>query len=211
MKRFDWVTLYFDGACLPFNPGGVASYGYAIISDEVLYRGKGIAAEKGTNNVAEYTALIKGLEKALELGISKLIVRGDSQLVIYQMVGIYAVRSKRILPLWEKANDLAKKFKTIRFEWVPRDRNRIADDLSTQAYLEFVERKSIERSREIEDREIQHIKGSLFRVRSYEVDVERKTCTCPHYKRLNSYQLLRRHGIVVRCKHIIAAEVRASF
>jgi len=45
-----------------------------------------------TNNVAEYTALITGLEEALRLGVRKLIVRGDSQLVIKQMLGEYRVK-----------------------------------------------------------------------------------------------------------------------
>ncbi|ADC64740.1 ribonuclease H [Ferroglobus placidus DSM 10642] len=200
-------VLYFDGACLPVNPGGIATYGFVIItpSGEIV-KEKGIAAEKGTNNIAEYTALIRGLEKALELGIDELIVRGDSQLAIYQMNGVYAVKSPNIIPLWQRAMELAGKFRKIRFEWVPREQNSAADELSTQAYIEHAERKSRERSEEIENWEIKHVSGPVYRVRRYDVNVEEKTCTCPHYYNVNRFKLLKKAGIKIRCKHIFAAE-----
>lgn len=201
------AIMHFDGACLPINPNGVATYGYVIFAEgKIVEKGSGIAAEKGTNNIAEYTAMIKGMERALELGFDELIVRGDSQLAINQMIGLYAVRSPNIYPLWEKAQKLARRFRKIRFEWVPREQNEVADELSTQAYIEYVERKSVERSREIGEKEITHVSGSVYIVRDYEVNVEERTCTCPYYRRINRYYLLRRSGIKIRCKHIIAAE-----
>ena len=200
------AIMYFDGACLPVNPGGVATYGFAILlNGEVIARECGVAAENGTNNVAEYTALIKGLEKALELGIEELTVRGDSQLAINQMKGIYAVKSPRIYPLWKRAQELAAKFRKIEFEWVPREDNKIADELSARAYIEHAEQKSIEKSNQIGDGEIKHLHGPIYAVRGYTVDIEKKTCTCPHYMKVNGYKLLKRSGIVIRCKHILAA------
>ncbi len=201
------ATLYFDGACLPINPGGVATYGYVLSSNgEIIEKKGGIAAEKGTNNIAEYTAMIKGMARALELGFDELIVKGDSELAINQMIGRYTVRAPKIYPLWLKAQKLAKSFRRVRFEWVPREQNRIADRLSTKAYIEYAERKSAEKAIEIKESEVRHISGPVYRVRDYDVDVEKKTCTCPHYYWANRYHLLRRSGIKIRCKHIIAAE-----
>ena len=198
---------HFDGACLPVNPGGVATYGFAILTGrEVIDKGYGVASENGTNNVAEYIGLIKGLERAIELGIKEITIKGDSQLVINQMKGIYAVKSPRIYPLWKRAQELASKFRKIKFEWVSREDNKIADELSARAYIEYAEQKSIERSHEIQKNEIRHIKGSVYIVRGYVVDIAEKTCTCPHYMKVNGYKLLKRSGIVIRCKHIVAAE-----
>ncbi len=92
------AEIFFDGACLPFNPNGVATYGFVIKnSGKIVSSGSGIASEKGTNNIAEYTALIKALEKALELGYTKVKIYGDSLLVVNQINGIYEVKSSKYL------------------------------------------------------------------------------------------------------------------
>jgi hypothetical protein len=62
-------------------------------------------------------------------------VRSDSQLLIYQLKGIYAVKAPRITPLYEKVTALIKQFKRIRFEWVPREENEEADELSRKGLL----------------------------------------------------------------------------
>ncbi len=90
-----------------------------------------------TNNVAEYTALIKGLECLKEMGVSKVRIRGDSQLVIRQLKGEYRVRSSRMKPLYEKARQLLRDFQ-YELEWVPRELNEEADRLSREAFREFV-------------------------------------------------------------------------
>ena len=59
--------------------------------------------DKGTNNVAEYKALIGGLEMAKENSITKINVQGDSQLIINQMTGVYKVKAENLIPLYEKA------------------------------------------------------------------------------------------------------------
>ena len=137
---------FFDGLCEPVNPGGVATYGFAIVCDGgVVYRGYGVIGagmfgDDVTNNVAEYTALIKLLEKALELGIDEFVVKGDSQLVIRQLSGVYRVRSSRIVQLYTKAKELERMFRRIEYIWIPRKLNEEADNLSRKAYREFVER-----------------------------------------------------------------------
>ncbi|RLF05441.1 MAG: ribonuclease H, partial [Thermoprotei archaeon] len=92
-----------------------------------------------TNNVAEYTALIRALEWLVEHGYigEELVVRGDSQLAIRQLSGLYAVRSSRIRPLYEQVARLLRNFKRVRLEWIPRNLNWEADALSREAYRRF--------------------------------------------------------------------------
>jgi ribonuclease HI len=136
--------LYFDGACEPRNPGGVATWGIVVQDgDSVIHRDCGLACvpytPEATNNVAEYTALIRGLEWCLgNVPLTEsLIVYGDSQLVVFQMLGKYAVRSPRVIPLYRKARSLASRFNKIRFEWVRREKNEAADKMSKAAYEQF--------------------------------------------------------------------------
>lgn len=133
------VVVNCDGLCEPRNPGGTACFGWVAYEDgEKIAEDCGVACSgpEATNNVAEYTAVIKALEWLLESGYSKekIEVRSDSQLCIYQITGTYEVRSPRILPLWEKVFRLARKFRDLRFRWVPRERNAEADVLSRKAY-----------------------------------------------------------------------------
>lgn len=140
------IAVYFDGLCEPVNPGGIATYGFAIYVDGRLvhseggFIGAGYLGDDVTNNVAEYTALIKALEWLLENGYSggELVVRGDSQLAIRQLKGEYAVRSPRIAPLYRRVVSLLNRFRDVQFEWVPRQMNREADSMSRRAYLAFV-------------------------------------------------------------------------
>lgn len=135
------IQVFFDGLCQPVNPGGIACYAFLIKSDgKIIHKERGLAAEpfsKGaTNNVAEYTALVKALEwlVANKHGSKPVRVRGDSRLVISQMTGEFRVRNKAIIPLFQKAAVLRNKFADITFEWVPREENREADRLSEEAY-----------------------------------------------------------------------------
>jgi ribonuclease HI len=97
-------------------------------------------SEKATNNVAEYTALIRALEWLYENGhaSSKISVRGDSQLVVRQMAGEFKVKNRQIIPLFQKAAVLRKKFSDLTISWVPREQNSEADSLTERAYNEAI-------------------------------------------------------------------------
>ncbi|MEM4444127.1 MAG: RNase H family protein [Thermofilum sp.] len=100
------ITVYFDGLCEPVNPGGIAAYSFAAYRDGGLQPailGAGYRGDKVTNNVAELTALIRALEWLVANGYAggKLVVKGDSRLVIRQLQGRYAVRSAHRPPLQE--------------------------------------------------------------------------------------------------------------
>jgi ribonuclease HI len=83
-----------------------------------------------TNNVAEYTAVIEGLKRAAELGGTEVLLRSDSQLLIKQLSGAYRVKAAHLAPLHREVLAQAKRFASIRFEHVPRERNTEADRLA---------------------------------------------------------------------------------
>jgi ribonuclease H / adenosylcobalamin/alpha-ribazole phosphatase len=86
-----------------------------------------------TNNVAEYKAVIAGLERARDLGARRVLVRADSLLVISQLKGAWKVRQEHLKPLWEQARRLARGFEKVTWEHVRRERNRAADALANKA------------------------------------------------------------------------------
>lgn len=139
------IEVFVDGACEPVNPGGIATYGFVIFKDgQRVEVGSGVAeAEETSNNVAEYTAVVRALGALLRLGIrgERAVFRSDSELLVNQLSGRYAVRAPRIAPLFEEAQRLISQLRSsgveIRFAWIPREENQEADALSKQAYEEF--------------------------------------------------------------------------
>jgi probable phosphoglycerate mutase len=84
----------------------------------------------GTNNVAEYTAVIRGLERARELGAQEVLVRSDSRLLVEQLSGRFKVKNPTLQRLHAQVSSLAAGFARIRFEHVPREENVDADRLA---------------------------------------------------------------------------------
>ena len=179
---------------------------------------------KATNNLAEYTAVIQALKWLNENGYNteKIKICSDSQLCIHQLSGIYAVRSERILPLYRKTIKTAKNFKSIVFEWIPREKNKEADALSRKAYNSSLESDDSDNKasknlsddnncKTRKDRALALVDGvgqlnqSIFSIPSssgkkvYLVDLENISCECPD----NQFR-------VRKCKHIMAAEMYIS-
>jgi ribonuclease HI len=86
-----------------------------------------------TNNVAEYKALIRGVEKALEFSPSRVDVFADSELMVRQLNGRYKVRAPSILPLYEEARKLLGMLSESKVQHVPREQNSLADALANRA------------------------------------------------------------------------------
>lgn len=86
-----------------------------------------------TNNVAEYTAVIRGLERAAELGARRVHVRADSLLVVEQLGGTYRVKNPTLRRLHEEASALVRRFERVTFSHVPRAQNKRADALVNRA------------------------------------------------------------------------------
>jgi len=136
------IIAFFDGLCEPINPGGTATYGYAIYRDgKSIKKGcREVISEITTNNIAEYSAVIRVLEFLNEENVSneKIVIKGDSQLVVQQMSGTWSVNSPNIYPLYKKAKELLKELRrknnSVSFQWIPREENKEADMLSWVAY-----------------------------------------------------------------------------
>jgi ribonuclease H / adenosylcobalamin/alpha-ribazole phosphatase len=92
-----------------------------------------------TNNVAEYTAVIEGLKRAADLGGSKVLLRSDSQLLVYQLTGRYRVKAPHLVGLHREALAQARRFATITYEHVPRERNKEADRLANEGVDSWLE------------------------------------------------------------------------
>ncbi len=122
------ATLFADGGSRG-NPGPAA--GAAVLFDangetiEEVHEYLGIA----TNNVAEWTGLLLGLQAARERGIRRLAVRLDSELVVKQLRGEYRVKNAGLLPLYQRARALVRGFELIDIKHVPRKQNAAADRL----------------------------------------------------------------------------------
>ncbi|MCG3174623.1 MAG: Ribonuclease H [Myxococcota bacterium] len=126
----EW-TLYTDGACRG-NPGP-AAIGVSLQSPDGVEVVESGAIGVTTNNVAEYKAVIAGLERALAMGVRRLRVLADSQLVIQQLSGAYAVRNPAMKTLHARVKELEKQFGGVTYEHIYREKNQRADQLANQA------------------------------------------------------------------------------
>jgi len=116
------------------NPGP-AGYGAVVWTADrntVLAERKQ-AIGRATNNVAEYSGLIAGLEEAAILGASEVAVNMDSKLVVEQMSGRWKVKHPDMAPLHQQATALSRRFDRVTFTWVPREANSHADRLANEA------------------------------------------------------------------------------
>lgn len=121
------AELYVDGAS--FGNPGPSGIGVVLkIGDNIVERSEDIGW--GTNNEAEYRALITGLREALDHGVDTLHVRADSQLIVRQVTGQYKIKKKELQRLAIEARALIEQFGSVRFEHVLRDLNERADALS---------------------------------------------------------------------------------
>jgi ribonuclease HI len=115
------------------NPGP-AAYGYVLeAEDGTVLDARGETIGVATNNVAEYRALIAGLEKAVDLGIDELEVVSDSELLVKQMQGEYRVKNEALRELNDEANSLERKLGRVRYKAVRREHNKLADKLVNDA------------------------------------------------------------------------------
>ncbi|MCU1244886.1 MAG: ribonuclease [Acidobacteria bacterium] len=99
-----------------------------------------------TNNVAEYSGLLEALSFASEEGATELEVVSDSELLVRQMLGVYKVRHPNIVPLYQKARILVRKFKRFSIRHTLRAGNKDADRLANLA-VDRAEGRSVERHR----------------------------------------------------------------
>ncbi len=126
------IEIYVDGGSRG-NPGpsGVG----VVILDANGKRLKEVSKYIGeaTNNIAEYNALLYGLEEALMLRIDEIVVNLDSELVVKQLAGDYRVKDPGLKPLFERAMNMLKSFKSFEIRHIDREKNKEADKLVNRA------------------------------------------------------------------------------
>jgi ribonuclease HI len=126
------ARLFTDGGARG-NPGP-AAYGYVLeAEDGTLLAAHGEAIGVATNNVAEYSALIAGLEKAVELQLPEVEVVSDSELMVKQMRGEYRIKNEALQELARRAGALARELGSVTYTAVRREHNELADRLVNEA------------------------------------------------------------------------------
>jgi len=125
----DEYVLFFDG-CSKNNPGPSGAGAVLYHNGVEIWSTAVFVGHKETNNVAEYTGMIVGIKRAVEMGIRRLVVKGDSNLVVQQMNGKFRVNADHIKPLHATAKNIIRNFDSIQFVHVYRHLNQRADELS---------------------------------------------------------------------------------
>ena len=134
------MIVYVDGS-VTGNPGGIVGYGWSIEDGEQGFGAAFQGGDSSTNNVAEYLAVAAALSHFLcecyRETEDTVIIRSDSELVVHQLNGEWRVKHANLKPvaaivhmmmaeLWEKGVKVTA-------EWIPREKNKVADDLSRRA------------------------------------------------------------------------------
>ena len=126
------LTLQFDGGSRG-NPGPAGIGVVVRAADRTPLVTLGRFLGTCTNNVAEYRALITAMEEAKKLGAKKIVIRGDSELIIKQMRGEYRVKHPDMKELYEIAQDHVRDFDQVKIEHNLRHKNELADRLANLA------------------------------------------------------------------------------
>ena len=126
------ARLFTDGGARG-NPGP-AAYGFVLeTEDGTVLAAEGRAIGVATNNVAEYSGLVAGLRKALELHVPEIEVVSDSELLVKQMRGEYRVKNDALRALFVEASRLALDLQSVKYRHVKRAHNELADRLVNDA------------------------------------------------------------------------------
>ena len=131
------VVINTDGGSRG-NPGPAAIGAVIASPDGEVLAEVSEALGVATNNVAEYTAALRALERAAELGARNVDLRSDSMLLIEQLNGRWKIKNPTLQVLNQKVREAAKRFESVRFAHVRRERNVEADALVNQALDEWV-------------------------------------------------------------------------
>jgi phosphoribosylglycinamide formyltransferase-1 len=145
----DRIVAYTDGASRG-NPGPAAAGFVLNDSAGTKLLAKAFYLGKTTNNVAEYTAMIKALEAAKQIGARQLTIFSDSELAVRQINGKYKVKSEQIRPLFQQAVGLLGQFEQYKVQFVNRRQNKEADKLVNRA---------VDLEQDVEDKSMQAAKS----------------------------------------------------
>lgn len=122
-----------DGAAEPTNPGHMSSAYILRNQDGLTIDGNGFYMGQGTNNEAEYIAVGKCIRAAIDLGCTKLTIFSDSQLVVNQITGKWKVKATHLQKYLDRIHELLGQVDEWTINWIPREQNEDADELSKEA------------------------------------------------------------------------------
>jgi len=126
------LKIYTDGGARG-NPGPAAAGAVIMDQDNKIIATKKKYLGQATNNIAEYSAVLLGMETAATLGAHQLNFFLDSELAVKQLNREYKVKNENIGKLFVKIFNLSHKFKQVTYTHIPREMNKLADKLVNQA------------------------------------------------------------------------------
>lgn len=134
------IKCFFDGCCEPINPGGVASYGVIILKEnKKIFKASKLfeSSSVTSNNVAEYAGFKEILDYLIKNSLQneEIIIYGDSNLVIQQMFGTWKIKKGFYVPIAKYCKNILSKFTNLKGQWIPREENFLADELSKAELL----------------------------------------------------------------------------
>jgi len=193
------LLVRVDGSCIP-NPGKMA-IGIVIYQDGNLLKKVNEMIGRGTNNIAEYRAVIKGLEEIKNIPAQTVEFYCDSQLVVKQLNKQFKVKNKKIILLYQRIQELLNEIKSpVYFIWNRREENKLADNLARKLLIQ-----EEQNNRAIASKDLSVSKeGNIFLVKSqnsnktYHVNLYIPECDCYDFQ--NHCQKWN-----LECKHIVAA------
>lgn len=127
------VIMYFDGGIRE----EIMAYGYVAFDSETnieLFTGSRTCGYNGSSNISEYRALIAGLQGCLKRNVKEIQIIGDSQLIVKQVTGVFRVNKTTLKEHRDFVLKLLSKFDKWTIEWVPRRKNKRADELVNQVF-----------------------------------------------------------------------------
>lgn len=145
------VAVYTDGGARISGPvekrakggrgkSGLGSYSYVIRDtnkgNEVIETGGDVLLDT-TVNEAEWSAVIASLAACARLGATHITVHADSQLVVMQANGVWAVRAEHLKDYFNEVKEQVKNFESVTFQWIPRERNSLADQVGREIVAEY--------------------------------------------------------------------------
>lgn len=192
-KRY---IAFFDGASSG-NPGPAGIGGLIINPEGQIVSEISEPIGVATNNEAEYKALIAVAEKLVHLGATNALIKGDSQLVVCQVNGEWKINHRHLFDLCAKAESILANIPNWSLSWVPREKNKDADALSTKAIAGSAQPKTPFTG------QLTQVEENIYLAHGtgiYAVDTKHNACTCPAFTT----------GKARPCKHLMAAEAFAQ-
>lgn len=136
------ITVFIDGACGPYNPGGYMGWGgIAYNNHTAMFKFSEYAkpSPNNSNNLAEYNALEYVLNALYSHRNDRILIKSDSKMLVCQMNGSWRIKKGAYAECAKRCKDKIKEFSDLKFKWIPRHLNSKADDLSKERLMQAID------------------------------------------------------------------------